>query len=289
MTKGWLNDDFDVPGTITGGDIQSTPIGTTTTAASAFTTVGVGTTAVPHGAIGNCLVALEGTNSSTAGPHMQFTTASDDYPLMQILPWSHDNVNIYFDGYRDSGGQKSSSSNGNFRIKKGSSVLTIAGETGIAAGSAATFVNLWEITTEGERTLPLQPWFLGVRSNAANVTGDGTTYSLVANTTVKDVGANEASGTFTSPITGAYNITVDVVYEGITVAMTYAYVRIITSNRTYDEYRILSDGSAAFGGITGSVNGDVDSADTITWDFRVFGGGKTADLNTSRMSVYLLG
>jgi hypothetical protein len=39
MTKGWLNDDFDVPGDITAGGIENTPIGDTTPSTGEFTQI----------------------------------------------------------------------------------------------------------------------------------------------------------------------------------------------------------------------------------------------------------
>jgi hypothetical protein len=47
--------------------------------------VGIGTATVPHGGIGAAKLAIEGANASNNGPHIQLTTVSDDYPLMQIL------------------------------------------------------------------------------------------------------------------------------------------------------------------------------------------------------------
>jgi hypothetical protein len=103
------------------------------------TGVGIGTATVPHGAVGGALLALEGVNANLAGgPHVQFTTASDDYPLMQILPWAHDNMFITFDGYYN-GAWRSSDAGSNFQIEKLSDKLQIKYESGIAAGNAATF------------------------------------------------------------------------------------------------------------------------------------------------------
>ena len=39
-----------------------------------------------------CLT-LRGTNSSSTGPHCTIYTASDQYPLYQILSYDHDNIN----------------------------------------------------------------------------------------------------------------------------------------------------------------------------------------------------
>jgi len=79
--------------------------------------VGIGTDTIPHGGVGYAKLAIEGTNSSSAGPHVQFTTASDDYPLLQIIPWTHDDVSLMFDSYYD-GGYKSSDAGSSYRLLK---------------------------------------------------------------------------------------------------------------------------------------------------------------------------
>lgn len=97
--------------------------------------VGMGTTTSPHGGVGAAMLSLEGVNASVDGPIIQFTTASDDYPLMQINPRQHDGVNISFDAYRDTG-WKSSHSGSNFRLAKGGNNFRIQYASGIAQGSA---------------------------------------------------------------------------------------------------------------------------------------------------------
>ena len=247
--------------------------------------LGIGTTAVPHGSVGNALLALEGTNSSTAGPHAQFTTASDDYPLMQILPWSHDNVNIYFDGYRDSGGQKSSSANGNFRIKKGSDVLQISAETGIAAGSAATFADVWQMTADGFQTLPLQCSFSArLASTVTNVTGDGTFYSMIFDTEIEDRNSDFNLGTsiLTAPVAGQYQLNSMLRVVGFLSGHTQEQYRITTSNYTYqmtgpapDTAKITADSPVL------CVAAEMDAADTASLGVSVVGSTKVIDLQGS--------
>jgi hypothetical protein len=97
--------------------------------------VGIGTTAIPHGAVGFAQLALEGTNASAAGPHIQTTTASDDYPLLQMLSWQHDNVNLVFDAYYGTGGWRSSDVGSNFVLAKTEDTIRLRYDSGIAAGS----------------------------------------------------------------------------------------------------------------------------------------------------------
>jgi hypothetical protein len=88
--------------------------------------LGIGLTAIPKGTIGMAKLGIEGANNSANGPHMQFTTASDNYPLLQVLPLTHDNVSLSFDGYWDGSNWKSSTTTGgNFNILKNSGKLNI--------------------------------------------------------------------------------------------------------------------------------------------------------------------
>ncbi len=116
---------------------------------------GFGTAVIPHGGEGYALLALEGTDGSAAGPHIQATTAADDYPLMQILNWAHDEVAIYFDAYRDAGGELSSDAGSNFRIGKGltADTFSIEYDSGIAQGAAITWNTGISLDTSGNVTV----------------------------------------------------------------------------------------------------------------------------------------
>ncbi|GAB2834330.1 hypothetical protein GCM10027043_40570 [Ferruginibacter profundus] len=76
--------------------------------------VGIGTNAIPKAAIGAAKFAIEGTGSSLNGPHLQFTTSADNYPLSQYLHWSHDAVYHTYDAYFDGAWKSSTTTGGNF-------------------------------------------------------------------------------------------------------------------------------------------------------------------------------
>ncbi|MGG9961347.1 beta strand repeat-containing protein [Ferruginibacter sp. SUN106] len=76
--------------------------------------VGIGTNAIPKAAIGAAKFAIEGTGSSLSGPHLQFTTSADNYPLSQYLHWSHDAVYHTYDAYFDGAWKSSTTTGGNF-------------------------------------------------------------------------------------------------------------------------------------------------------------------------------
>ena len=138
-------------------------------------TVGIGTTAVPHGAVGAAKLAIEGTNASTAGPHVQFTTASTDYPVLQILPWGHDNCHLTFDGYFDGSANKSSSATGTVRIQKTGADLDFL--TGAAsAGATVTLSSKLSIIGAGDVNVRTGNLVIGTSGKGIDfsATGDGS-------------------------------------------------------------------------------------------------------------------
>ena len=77
--------------------------------------VGLGTTAIPAGE-GYARFAIHGSPSNSNGPHIQYSTTADDYPLFQQLNWTHDNISMFFDGYYD-GAWRSSSNTSMYALK----------------------------------------------------------------------------------------------------------------------------------------------------------------------------
>ena len=115
------------------------------------TGLGIGTSAIPHGSTGYAKLAIEGTNGNAAGPHFQTTTASDDYPLVQLLSWQHDNIALNFDSYYD-GSWRSSDAGSNFQMYKQSDTWKFRYDSGIAAGSIVTWETAFSINTSGQFT-----------------------------------------------------------------------------------------------------------------------------------------
>ena len=108
--------------------------------------IGIGTSVIPHGGIGSAKLAIEGADSSAAtGPMVQFTTATDDYPLLQIHPFTHDNIQLNFDSYDD----KSSDAGSNYRIIKYEDLWKVQYDSGIAQGAAITWNNGIALATDG--------------------------------------------------------------------------------------------------------------------------------------------
>ncbi|KKM07308.1 hypothetical protein LCGC14_1675630, partial [marine sediment metagenome] len=114
--------------------------------------VGIGTTTIPHGGVGWAKFAIDGTNASVAGPHVQFTISSDNYPLMQILNYRHDDISIRFDSYWD-GANKSSDAGSNYAIFKVSDLFKIMYDSGVAKGAAVAWNDGIVLNTSGLVTI----------------------------------------------------------------------------------------------------------------------------------------
>jgi hypothetical protein len=127
---------------------------------------GFGTTAIPHGAVGYAKVALEGTNASANGPHMQWTTASDNYPLAQLLPWEHNDIHLALDAYYD-GAWRASYKDSNYEIAKVANLLQLRYDNGIDPGNAITWEAGVAMSTSGNIGIGLTAW----GTSAAKVLG----------------------------------------------------------------------------------------------------------------------
>lgn len=109
---------------------------------------GINTATIPHGAVGLAKLAIEGTDGSSAGPHVQFTTPTDDYPLFQQLNWQHDNISLNFDSYYD-GAEWRASDTSSFQLYKQGDLFKMRYETSAAAGDVIVWNEGIVLTTAG--------------------------------------------------------------------------------------------------------------------------------------------
>jgi hypothetical protein len=114
----------------------------------------------------------------------------------------------------------------------------------------------------------------------SNVTGNGTTVTVDFDTEVYDTGDDFASDTFTAPSTGKYLLTLSVMVSGMTSAADVAELKLVTSNRTYEdeEHNIDKIANAQY---TGSMTAiaDMDASDTAHVTIAITGiGADTADI-----------
>lgn len=121
-------------------DTNSTQTASNKTLTSAGT-IAVGTGAAPKSSVGMAKIAVDGTNASTAGPHLQFTTASDNNPLFSVYPLTHGENLLLWDAYSDDAGTtwKSSNSTSNWMLGTIFGSYFLFYNTGTTAGSAITW------------------------------------------------------------------------------------------------------------------------------------------------------
>jgi hypothetical protein len=72
-------------------------------------------------------------------------------------------------------------------------------------------------------------------TDQANVTGDGTIYTLIADNELVDNGGNydNTTGVFTAPVTGLYAFNCGFDFSGLLVANTVSTIRLQTTPRTW--------------------------------------------------------
>ncbi len=151
------------------------------------------------------------------------------------------------------------------------------------------------VTSTGIQTLPLQSCFLAYLSaNVDNSTGAGAEVTINFDTEVKDLNGDFSSGTtFTAPIFGKYLFCSNVTFSGLSVAMTSARLKIVTSNIEYQNVNNAQAMSSTGdnGSIFLSVITTMDAADTAQVLFQVSGGaGSTADIiGSSTLQTFFCG
>jgi hypothetical protein len=197
--------------------------------------------ASPIVATGQNKLQIYGTDSSASGPHMQFFTPTDVYPIMQILSWTHNLIEINFDCYNSNTGDTSSLSTSNFQIKKYNDVFNINYSSGNAQGSAVTFSSALAISNAGTVTIPVlsagtisstsQPCLIIYASSYISVTS--ATYTLFNgwNTTSSTQGGiTYTTSTITVPSAGIYSICYEMAFDSTIINLGYFIQMYITTN-----------------------------------------------------------
>lgn len=152
---------------------------------------------------------------------------------------------------------------------RGDGTWAAAGVTGISSSADATAIS---ISADEEVTMPLQPFVeLKQTSQASNVTGDGTTYTIAWDTETFDVGSNYASNTFTAPVTGHYLVSASIYLGGMTAAADTIQYNVTFTNRTYCCWTQNVNDLDSTRSVVCSVIGQMDAGDTITQTCRVNG------------------
>ena len=163
----------------------------------------------------------------------------------------------------------------------GTDATSFTQSNGIVTYNGTSLVNYAgpQISSGGVQNNSSQPAFFASKtSNTTNATGDGTIYTVIFDTIVKNQGSgyNNSTGIFTAPVTGIYVFTTSLLLENIAVASNIAVLAFAGS--VYNS-RFLTLGISpaiynSFGG-SGSFIVPMTSGDTMSVTAALFGGTKT--------------
>jgi hypothetical protein len=154
--------------------------------------------------------------------------------------------------------------------------LTVSTTLGVTGTSTLAAVN-----ASGIVTMPAQPAFLATANTQTDVTGDGTTYTVLFANEIFDQGSNFASNTFTAPVTGRYFLSARISFYGLLIGHTFQLFSIITSNRSYRTLNSLATNSFTENGMQVSVLADMDAGDTATVQLEIAGSTKVVDIDAA--------
>jgi len=170
----------------------------------------------------------------------------------------------------------------------------------VASGSALGTTDFFIMTSDGERTMPLQPAVLVEMSTTYNnVTGDGSTWTVQFNQEIFDQNSDFNTGTytFTAPVTARYFVEASVQPQFLTSSHTSSTFECVTSNRTYllsyvNPYSIVRAAVSNPITLKGCCFVDMDQSDTLTIKLTISGGTKVVDVPSSttrtRLGIYMV-
>jgi len=166
--------------------------------------------------------------------------------------------------------------------KGGTNATSMATNTGIVKYDGTRLVTSSSATLDASNmyTNTAQPFFSAwLSATALNVTGDGTTFSLVCDTVDNNVGAaySGVTGIFTAPINGVYLFSSQVYIAG-GANLNIARINFVTTARTYT-YQNARPASTADFSFNYSKLIYLTAAQTCYPTVYATGGGKTSDIN----------
>jgi hypothetical protein len=121
------------------------------------------------------------------------------------------------------------------------------------------------IDGNGHVTKPNQSAFLARPSARQANLAINTTHTIVFDSEIFDQNADFSSNTFTAPVTGKYQLNVQLLIQQMDTATDFYYINLKTSNRNYDQYWDNDDkaGDNSNGaGVSVVALADMDAGDT---------------------------
>lgn len=185
---------------------------------------------------------------------------------------------------------------------QGTNKLTVAGNTytdvltanSLINGSATNII----LEPSGRYTSPNKPAFFARTGSAqANVTGDGTLYTISYNTEQFDRGNIFSGNTLTIPVTGVYQINHYCSIFNLTAAHNDAYLQISTAgtfNRTFRNAfcnpGVLAGASSTSYTLNMGIVANFAAGDTVQFKVQVSGSTKTINIDFgSTVPTYVCG
>jgi len=142
-----------------------------------------------------------------------------------------------------------------------------------------------EFTSEGEMTNPSQPCFLIKPTNDQEDMAVGSGVDLVFDNEVIDVGNNFTSNAFTAPVTGKYQLNVNLRLTDVDAESGYYAITLLTSNRSYFyTFTPKYTSDLPYKTCTINVIADMDTNDTACVRFYQSTG--TAQVNVAKVSTF---
>ncbi len=190
---------------------------------------------------------IYGTDNSANGPHIQTFTNADNYPLLQIKSWQHNDITLGFDTYFDGTSYRSSNSGSNFvlgKIANSFQVLVGSGDSHRRSVPTLTVASSW--TASGNFTcnypisgtslsLNAQPCLMMSASSYMSVSNATDTLFTDFDTQDYSTGSiSHVSGVFTVPSTGTYLITFEMTFDAAG-----------STSGIYNKIYIIKNGSGA--------------------------------------------
>jgi len=158
------------------------------------------------------------------------------------------------------------------------------------ADAPISWIDAMTINNAGIVTKPLQPAFQASATGHANV--PISTWHEMALTEIFDTNSDfdASNNKFIAPVTGKYQLQINVRVDNFQEATVYMYVKIQTSNRQI--YFLTSgnqmDSNMLYMNMGGSVITDMDANDESKIQYFIHGGAAVADINAeTRFSGFL--
>lgn len=165
--------------------------------------------------------------------------------------------------------------------KGGTNATSFTQTNGIVTYNGTSLVNYAgpQIDSSGRYTNTTQPaFYAAVPATTANVTGDGTVYTIVFTSEQYDQGnIFNGSTTCTAPVTGKYLFTCTPSMAGLTASHTDAVLNLVTTAATYSFWELSAAGARTNSNglrLSGAIVVPMTAADTATLTMQVSNGTK---------------